>query len=197
MRLQRFELHWALGSFPSESKLLSSYFQRSPPRKTDLQGLCFPRGSGKPLQNTDGVPIFQLLPRGSRPQIQPACLPCGGKPLEPSKHQAKIGKYTSTYFFHNRLKFTLGTIWRILFSVLSIILAENFRENLQLDLKYFGSRKEYSWTSNSSICTVNELKEYTDKCVFASQLPYYTSSLVLTHSITPNRMAVLLSSNII
>lgn len=110
MWLQRLELHWALGSFPSESKLLPSYFQRSSPRKTDLQDLCFPRGSGKPLQNTDGVPIFQLLPRGSRPQIQPACLPCGGKPLEPRKHQAKIGKYTSTYFFHNRLKFTLGTI---------------------------------------------------------------------------------------
>lgn len=68
---------------------------------------------------------------------------------------------------------------RILFSVLSIILAENFRENLRPDLKYFGSLKEYSSTSNSSIPTVNKLKEYTDRCVFASQLPHYTTRALI------------------
>ena len=155
--------------------MIPSYFQRPPPWKTDLKDPCFPRNSGNPLQNAPGVPAVPLLPWVSGPSYsQRAC--CMVVSLW---NQAKIGKYTFTYFFHNRLKFNFGTIWRILFLVLSIILAENFRENLWLDLKYFGSLKEYSSTSNSSILTVSKLKEYTDKCVFASQLPHYTSTLVL------------------
>lgn len=186
-----------LCSLPSVSRKLL-YFQRSPPPgKTDLQDLCFPRDRGKPLQSTDGVLTSQLCPLGSRPQLHPVWLPCGGEPVESSKPQTEIGKCTFTYFFHNRLKYTLGTIWWILFSVLSLILAENFRENLQLDLKYFGSLLQHSSTSNSYIPTVKELKEYTDKCVFASQVPYQTSSLVLTRCITLSRMAMLPYSNVV
>lgn len=66
--LHRIEPHLAPGSLISVNRMMPLYFQRLPLRKTDLQDLCFPRDSGKALQNTDDVPTFQLLPPGSRYQ---------------------------------------------------------------------------------------------------------------------------------
>lgn len=75
------------------------YLQRSTPRTTDLQDLCFSRDSGKPLQNIDDVLTFQLW--GSGPQLH---LPCGGEALESSRHQAEIEKHNFTYFCPQQMK---------------------------------------------------------------------------------------------
>lgn len=72
------------GHLPIQNRLIPSYFQRSSPWETDLKDSCFLETVGI-LCKILMVSQHSHSALGFRPQLQPACLLYGSKPLESSQ----------------------------------------------------------------------------------------------------------------